>query len=101
MGQRNNRISRRTIFQSFYISQIFVLLFAYQNCSGPEGFNLASQQNETSSKDSGGSGVGYDGKLGGNYYRFIPGYSCAGQPSAKEIIQIQDQNTKLISNSVL
>ncbi len=102
MGLREKlRLSRRNILQSIFIAHAIVFLSAFQNCTGINGLNLDNLQNVTSSKDSGGSGVGYDGKLTGNYYRFIPGYSCAGQPAAKEIIQVQDQGTTLVSNSLL
>lgn len=90
-----HRPSRRLLLQSFLIAQVFVLFVACENSGSTQAKISPITQN------SGGSGVGYDGKILGNYYRFIPGYSCAAQPAAKEIIQIQEQSTILISNSVL
>lgn len=89
------RPSQRRLWQWFLIAQTFVSFVACENSRSTEAKTSSITQN------SGGSGVGYDGKILGNYYRFIPGYSCAAQPAAKEIIQVQDQSTTLISNSIL
>lgn len=98
---KNLRLTRREKSQSVIIALSFILIMFFQNCSMPEGFQTEGLQNISSSKNSGGSGVGYDGKIGGSYYRFVPDYTCAGQPAAKEIIQVNDDSTKYITNSTL
>jgi hypothetical protein len=78
-----------------------LVLMPFQNCtrysfkSLTDGLALNSSGGEVS-----GNGGGYDGKLQGSYFRFIPDFTCEGKKTFKELIEVVDSKAYLFENTI-
>jgi hypothetical protein len=70
------------------------ILVAFQNCAKYSFRNLTSELTLKSS----GNGGGYDGKLAGTYFHFIPHFTCEGRESFKDMIEVHDGRFFLFEN---
>lgn len=93
---RGNRKQRLKV--NLCLGAIFSSLLLFQNCHY-SGFN---SQFLTSNKAiiNFGNGGGYEGKPDGEYYRFIPGYTCEGQSTYKEYVEIRGSEALIYKNQV-
>jgi hypothetical protein len=81
----------------FLFCAILLTSVLFQNCSQKQSF--ISLIPNISSKASG-NGGGYDGKLEGSYYHYIPNYTCEGKKSYKDKIVISENKIYLYENQV-
>jgi hypothetical protein len=71
-------------------------LLAFQNCT-QYSFRSLSDDLELSSLRAD-NGVPYDGKPDSTFYRFVPEFSCEGQSSVKDRIEVRDGKFYLFEN---
>lgn len=81
--------------QLLHIFIVTSLLLGFVNCSFQ---NALSLKFSNASKLSG-NGGGYEGKPDGTYYRYVPNYTCSGQPSPEGVAEIVDGKAYLYDNN--
>ncbi len=78
----------------FHFLALAFMLLGYQGCglnySIPEQFNISSKNS--------GNGGGYEGKIDGAYYRFIPNYTCEGSPAPDQVAEIKNGQAYIYEN---
>lgn len=74
---------------------IFFVALAFQNCSQVRYASLVPVE-ALKSNNNGGS---YEGKDEGEYYRFVPDFTCAGQPAPFGFVTVVNPSITLTFNS--
>ncbi len=87
-------MKRRKLLRLFSVASLIPILLFFQNCSqvrflASESSDLLKGQN---------NGGGYGGKPGGDYYRFVPDFTCEGQESFQTHIRIDENNVTIAEN---
>ena len=72
-----------------------LLIISFQNCGAGSSFNASALRISSSLS---GNGGGYEGKLNGVFYHYIPSYTCEGNASADQITQVKDGVAYLYEN---
>jgi hypothetical protein len=89
------RLNLRPVLK--YQLLLILVLFCFQNCTTKYSFKSLLP---AESKLNGGNGGGYDGKPDGTYFRYIPGFTCEGKKSYKDLLEIRQGKFYLFENRV-
>jgi hypothetical protein len=86
----------RLVGSLFFVS---ILVLSFQNCSRGY-FRTISSEIPITSTSSGlsGNGGGYEGKPQGSYYHFIPGFTCEGKETFRDLIVVKDDSFLIYEN---
>jgi hypothetical protein len=93
----------KVVYRSGICILLAIGLAVFQNCSGPAFSSIKTLTDglllQTSTEASG-NGNSYDGKLLSSYFRFIPGYTCEGKESFKELVEIHNGKFFIYENQL-